>query len=82
MNPGVMTAPLASISLAALPVTSPIATTESSFTLMSALNLGEPVPSMIVPFLIMRSSNIITPRRHKCSNFPELDEHTFVTGVT
>ena len=59
-----------------------IAITESSLMPMSALNLGEPVPSMTVPFRIMRSSNVISPRGYKCSNFPELDEHTFVTGVT
>ena len=55
--------------------------TESPFTPMSALNLGEPVPSMTIPFLIMRSSNIFPPRRHKCSNFAELGEHTSATGV-
>ena len=82
MNPGVTIDPLAFISLLALSVTSPILKTKSSCMPMSALNLGEPVPSMTVPFRIMRSSNVISPRKCKSSNFPELDEHTFVRGVT
>ena len=66
MNPGVTIDPLAFISLLALSVTSPILITKSSCMPMSALNLGEPVPSITVPFLIIRSSNSIPPYRHIC----------------